>query len=377
MTHIPRVYETEIEQRLAPGKVLALYGPRRAGKTTLLKRFLATRQDRVFYGVGEDRAVADVLDSGDLNRIVRSFRGYDLIVIDEAQAVPHIGVGLKLLVDHLPEARVIASGSSSLALAGQLGEPLTGRRRELTLYPLAALEFAAWRGPMEVESRIAESLIYGAYPEVVVAANDQDRRELLRELRDSYLFKDILMFEQVRNPRKLQDLLTLLAFQIGAEVSLSELGGNLGLAKQTVERYLDLLEKVFVIRRIGGFARNLRNEVTKTARYYFVDNGIRNAVIDNFNPAERRDDMGALWENYLVTERLKKQTYTQMACRNYFWRTYTHQEVDWVEEIDGALHGYEFKWGRKAVRPPRLWTETYPTASFTRMGRDNYLDFVL
>ncbi len=377
MSYIPRFHDAELGARLVPGKVLVLYGPRRSGKTTLLKRFLADFKGRTYYGIGEDRAVSDILGSKDLNRIVGSFRGYDLIVIDEAQAVPGLGLGLKLLVDQLPEARVIASGSSSLELAGQIGEPLTGRRRELTLYPLAALELAAWQGPMAVEGRLEEALIYGAYPDVLNATNTGDKQEALRELRDSYLFKDILTLEQVRNPRKLHDLLTLLAFQIGSEVSLSELGNSLGLAKQTVERYLDLLEKVFVIRRVGGFSRNLRSEVTKTARYYFFDTGIRNAVIANFNPPERRNDMGALWENYLVAERIKKLAYTRMNCRSHFWRTYTQQEIDWVEEIDGALHGYEFKWCHKAARPPRLWTETYPTAGFTCVGRNNYLEFVL
>jgi len=373
---LQRYYDDKIAASLAPGKVLVLLGPRQVGKTTLINTFLETYSGRYYSGVGEDRAVREVFESEDLQRIKSSFIGYDLVVIDEAQKIQRVGTGLKLLVDHLPEVKVLASGSSSFELPNRLGEPLTGRQKVITLSPLAVLELKEIYGPMHVKEMISELLVYGNYPEALTLPNYRQKREYLANLRDSYLYRDILELENVRNSRKLSDLLTLLAFQIGREVSLNELSMSLGIAIQTVERYLDLLEKSFVILRVSGFSRNLRKEVTKTCRYFFLDNGVRNAVINNFNDVGSRDDVGQLWENFLFMERLKKRSYHEIFANCYFWRTYDRKEIDLVEERDGKLYGYEFKWSDKKMKVPKLWLETYQNAEFLHVTRGNFLEFV-
>ena len=379
--YYPRYYDAKLAEEknklLKPGRVLIVYGPRRAGKTTLLQRYIQNFKGKVFYGVGEDRVLHDIFASQSVARIRSAFAGYNLIVIDEAQAIDKIGLGLKLLVDHLSNAKVIASGSSSFELSAQAGEPLTGRKRTILLYPLAIMELINIWGAMEIYQRVEEFLLYGLYPEIVLEEDITEKRNLLMELRDAYLFKDILQFERLKNANKLYDLLVLLAFQIGKEVSLSELGTRLGLAKQTVERYLDLLEKCFVIKKVTGFARNLRKEISKTARYYFLDNGILNAVINNFNPLSLRNDVGELWENFIFVERLKKQSYLQTHTRHYFWRTYDRQEIDLVEEVDGKLAGYEIKWRPRRKKAPKLWKNTYPEASFEQISKENFLEFIV
>ena len=377
---IKRYYLDRISSMLQPGRVLAIYGARRSGKTTLIEDFLKTWTDgRYFLGTGEDRALKEVLGSSDVNLIRSSFSGYSLIVIDEAQAMSNVGAGLKLLVDTLPEVKVIASGSSSFQLASGIGEPLTGRRRTATLYPIAAMELEAEFGGMALRQRLDELLVYGSYPEVLTTENAQDKAEALHELCNSYLFKDILAFERLRNADKIHRLLSLLAFQVGKEVSITELGTALGLNRLTVERYIDLLEKTFVVFRIPGFSRNLRSEVTKTSRYYFRDNGIMNAVVNNFNPLSMRNgnDIGALWENFIVTERMKKQEYSRVISNNYFWRTYKRQEIDLVEERGGQLYGYEIKYGKAKPSAPSLWKENYPDATYQIISRQNYADFII
>ncbi len=375
--NIKRYYHDKLPELLQGGKVLALYGPRRSGKTTLLKELVAGFTGKSFFGSCEDRTVREVFTSNDINVIRSSFASYDLVVIDEAQAIPDVGLGLKLLVDHLPEVKVVASGSSSFELAGHIGEPLTGRKRTLTLFPVAAMELADNSGNMVLRQRLEELLVYGSYPEILTTPGFADKAELLIELRDDYLFKDILAFDQIRNARKLHDLLTMLALQIGREVSVSELGGALGMSRPTVERYLDLLEKTFVIRKLTGFSRNLRKEVSKTCRYYFYDNGILNAVINNFNLLKLRNDTGALWENFLFVERLKKQVYSRIHANNYFWRTYDQQEIDLVEERDGNLFGYEFKYSSKKLNAPVAWRNAYEKAEYKVISTENFLEFVL
>jgi len=374
---IKRYYYDRLPELLQPGKVLALYGARRSGKTTLLKEFVSSFSGKCFFGSGEDRTVKEVFSSQDVNIIKNSFASYDLAVIDEAQAIPDVGLGLKILVDNLPGLKVIASGSSSFELAKHIGEPLTGRKRPLTLFPVSASELADNSGVMELRQRLEELMIYGSYPEVLTTGGFAEKAELLIELRDAYLFKDILALDQVRNARKLHDLLTLLALQVGKEVSLSVLGGQLGMSKQTVERYLDLLEKTFVIRRLTGFSRNLRKEVTKTCRYYFYDNGILNAVINNFNLLKLRNDTGALWENFLFIERLKKQTYCRIHANNYFWRTYDQQEIDLVEEREGKLFGYEFKYSPRKTKIPVAWKNAYDEAEYKVISPQNFEEFIL
>lgn len=374
---IQRCFENKDPNILKEGKVLAIYGPRRVGKTSLVNKMLDLYQGKIYRGSGEDLFVNSLLSSRDTQRIVSSFSGYDVVFIDEAQMIPDAGLGLKILIDNLPRLKIIATGSSSFDLSNKLGEPLTGRQLMKTLFPISMIEVAEQFGRMEINHNLNAYLVFGTYPEVITSKNNNQKVEYLVSLRDSYLLKDILQLENIRNPSKLIDLLRLLAFQIGNEVSLNELSISLGLAKQTVERYLDLLEKVFIIKKVQGFSRNLRKEITKSHRYYFWDNGIRNSLINNFNDLSFRDDKGMLWENFVFIERIKKQAYHQIFTNNYFWRTYDKKEIDFVEEKDGVLAGYEFKWGKKKTKPPRLWYDTYKNSTFTVISPENYLDFIL
>ena len=359
-------------------KVLVIYGPRRVGKTTLLQNFLATTSLKYKLDSGDNIRTQHLLGSQDFRHILAYVEGYALLAIDEAQEIPHIGKALKIIVDHVPGIRVVATGSSSFELAGQVGEPLTGRKRTLTLYPIAQTELRAIYNRHELREHLASWLIFGSYPEVVEAPTQQRKIEVITEITDSYLLKDILAFDRVRQSRSLVDLLRLLAFQIGNEVSLSELATQIGMDVKTAQRYLDLLEKAFVIIRVGGFSRNLRKEVTSKAKYYFYDNGIRNALIAQFNPLEQRNDVGQLWENFVFVERLKRRTYAPLYANVYFWRTYDQQEIDIVEEREGKLFGYECKWSfTKRIAPPKSWSAAYPDAAFSVITSDNYGDFVL
>lgn len=361
---------------LKPGKVVVIYGARRTGKTTLLREFLKNEAQPHLLVSGEDLTVQSFLASRSLEKLQAFIGSTRLLVVDEAQKIPEIGVNLKLIVDHTPDIRIIATGSSSFDLARSIGEPLTGRKNTLIQYPLAQLEIGATEQHHQTVARLGSRLVYGSYPEVVLLADNRERELYLRELVSSYLYKDILELEGIRQSAKIGRLLQLLAFQIGKEVSCTELGTALGMSKNTVERYLDLLEKAFVLQRLGGFGRNLRNEITKSSRYYFLDTGVRNALINNFNELELRNDTGELWENYLIMERLKCQEYRREPANNYFWRTYTQKELDLVEERSGRLTGYEMKWGKAKPRPPKAWTTGYPDADWQVINRENYLQFI-
>jgi predicted AAA+ superfamily ATPase len=372
-----REYEP-LEQYLRPGKVLLIYGPRRVGKTTLLQKYLAATPLKYKLDSGDNIRTQHILGSQDFSQILPYAEGYELLAIDEAQNIPNVGMALKILVDQRPHLKIIVTGSSSFELAGQVGEPLTGRKRTLTLYPLAQSEFLSTHNRFELREKLEEFLIFGSYPEVALANTRQAKTDALMEIADSYLVKDILMFDRVRSSKTLIDLLRLLSFQVGSEVSLSELGTQLGMDYKTVSRYLDLLEKAFVIVRVGGFSRNLRSEVAKKAKYYFMDNGIRNALIAQLNPLSLRNDQGQLWENFIFMERLKYRKYHAIYANLYFWRTYDQQEIDMVEERDGRLHGYEMKWSvRKKVKPPKNWRNAYPESDFQVITPGNYQDFVL
>ena len=366
-----------IGSSLVPGKVLILYGPRRAGKTTLLKSYLASCGLRYRLETGDDVRIRHLLGSGDLKQIVAFAEGFDLVAIDEAQQIPGVGMGLKILVDHLPDLRIIATGSSSFDLAGAVGEPLTGRKRTLTLFPISQMELTQRFNRYDLRQRLAEYLVYGSYPEIVVTEGRREKIALLEELVGSYLMKDVLALERIRSSRTMVDLLKLIAFQVGSEVSQNELATQVKLDVKTVGRYLDILEKGFVIVRVGGFSRNLRSEVTSKAKYYFLDNGVRNAVIGQYNLLDSRNDIGILWENFVVAERLKKRSYRGIYGTFHFWRTYDGQEIDYVEERDGGLFGFECKWSSKRRdKPPKKWRDFYPEATFERITPDNYLDFV-
>ncbi|NOY22742.1 MAG: ATP-binding protein [Acidobacteria bacterium] len=373
---IQRFYQNQFFNYLEPGKVTLLYGPRRTGKTSLVQHVLANEKGRIFQGAGEDQLLKDLFRPIQISRIRSAFEGYSIVFIDEAQKIPDVGNCLKVLVDHVKNVRVIASGSSSFQLSATVGEPLTGRQRTLFLYPLSIIELKSQFGGMYVLESLENYLITGMYPEVLTLANNSDRIDYLSTLRDSYLFRDILELENIRNSDKLADLLRLLAFQIGKEVSLNELSNSLGLAKKTVERYLDLLEKSFVIKKVRGFSRNLRKEISTSCRYYFVDNGIRNALINNFNPLSMRNDIGMLWENFLFMERMKKLHYNRIHSNIYFWRTYDRREIDLVEERNGRLYGYELKWGKGREKQIKLWTDSYKNASLEFITRENFLEFI-
>lgn len=374
--YIPQRHLDNIERLLAPGKAVVVYGARRTGKTTLVRHYLERYTGTSLYVTGDDIAARDYLGSQSIQKLRQFVGSAELLAIDEAQYVPHIGLNLKLIVDHIPGVKVLVTGSSSFGLSNTIGEPLTGRQYTLRMYPLSQLELAAVEAPHETAARLETRLILGSYPEVVTMGDNRLAEQYLRELVSSYLFKDILEHEGVRNADKLTRLLQLLAFQIGAEASTNELGAQLGMSKNTVDRYLDLLEKTFVIFHRTGLSRNLRKEVSKSRRYYFVDTGIRNALIQNFNPVSLRDDMGQLWENYAVVERLKRRALTLDDCNSYFWRTYDNQEIDLVEEQGGRLAGYEMKWTKRKVRPPKAWSAAYPEAGFEAISRDNYLSFI-
>lgn len=328
-------------------------------------------------GSGDDIELRELISSQNTRRILSLLGNYDLVFIDEAQKIPDVGNGLKILVDNAPECKIIITGSSSLDLARHTGEPLTGRQKIRVLFPLSVLEIYNHFGGMDILQRLEELMIYGSYPETITSENLELKKEYLITLRNSYLFKDIFELENIRNSSLISDLLKLLAFQIGNEVSLSELASSLGIARQTIERYLYLLEKSFIIKKVTGFSRNLRSEVTKTSRYYFYDNGVRNALINNFNPLDMRNDTGMLWENLLFIERVKLQHYKQMYSNNYFWRTYDKKEIDHIEERDGKLFAYEFKWGKSKVSVPKLWKETYPDSEYQVINKENFLDFLI
>lgn len=366
----------QLQQAIQPGKVVVLYGPRQVGKTTLVQELMARTSLPYTYINADELLYREALSSQN-RRILGELLGNSaLLVIDEAQRVPNIGLNLKILVDNYPHVAIVATGSSSFDLANKVSEPLTGRKLTLTLYPVSYGELAETLGEFEARADLERWLIWGGYPGIVTA-EARLRERLLGELVGSYLYRDILELDGVRRAEKIVDLLRLLAFQIGQEVSIAELATTLALNRQTVERYLDLLEKVFVIFRVGGLARNLRKEVTKTARYYFFDNGVRNSLIQNFNRLHLRNDVGQLWENYLMVERRKANHYAGRNVNTYFWRTYDQKELDYVEERDGRLFGYEFKWhGQMRSATQREFLSAYPEAEVTTITRENFTDFL-
>jgi len=373
---LKRFYDS-LENLLEPQKVLVLYGARRTGKTTLLTNFLARTKLKYKLDSGDNIRTQHILSSQDFSQILEYIEGYELLAIDEAQRVPNIGMGLKIIVDQVPKIKIIATGSSSFDLSHQVGEPLTGRKRTIVLYPLSQLELLKEYNFYELKQKLEEFLIFGSYPEVITAGSRSKKIMVLQEMVNSYLLKDILTLERVKGSKLLLDLLKLLAFQIGNQVSLNELAIQLRIDIKTIGRYLDLLEKTFVITRLGGFSRNLRKEVVSKNKYYFFDNGIRNAVISQFNSLDKRNDIGQLWENFVLIERLKKRSYRQMYGAWYFWRIYGGKEIDLVEERDGRLCGFECKWSKlKTVKAPKEWKTAYPQAAFSLITPENYLDFV-
>lgn len=361
-----------IEASLAHGRVLVIYGPRRVGKTRLLQAYLGTQaHKRILSVVGDDIRVRELFASQSRDALLDFAAPYDIVAIDEAQQVPFIGIGTKMIIDAHPEKTIILTGSSSFDLSSKIGEPLTGRHYTLTLLPLAQTEMTATR--FELAGSLEQFLIYGSYPEVLLAPDSATRERILNELVSSYLYKDILALDAIKSPDLLRDIARMIAFQAGNEVSLGEIASALKTDSKTVGRYLDLLEKMFIIRKIRGFSRNLRNEITKKAKYYFLDNGVRNAVIGRFTLLASRDDIGALWENFAFMELAKQSAIADRADNYYFWRTHTGVEIDIIHERGATLSAIECKWN-KLAKEPALWRKTYPKSNFSVINRDNYLD---
>ncbi|HBF89274.1 MAG TPA: ATPase [Bacteroidales bacterium] len=376
--YIKRAIREKFLSKMLPNKVMVLLGARRVGKTSFLENFIKDNiSEPVLELNGEDISTSEVLSQRSVENYKRLLGKKNILIIDEAQKIPNIGQILKLMVDNIDGIKIIATGSSMFDLSNQLGEPLTGRKVTFNLYPLAQMEYSEEENLIQTKSKLEERLIYGSYPELIHYDSNEEKSAYLKDLVNSYLLKDILEYDGIKSSSKMINLLRLVAFQIGKEVSLEELGKQLGLSRNTVEKYLDLLEKVFVIYKVSGFSRNLRKEITKTSRWYFFDNGIRNTLIANFNPIILRNDVGELWENYILSERIKYQNYTGMIVNNYFWRTYSQQEIDWIEEREGNLFAYEIKWRiNKKVKIPKEWKDTYSQSQFLVITPENYFDFI-
>ncbi|MEA3494781.1 MAG: AAA family ATPase [Bacteroidota bacterium] len=376
MDYLVRDISENIISKLQPNKVVLVFGARRVGKTILVKRILTEINEPILTLNGEDINVHDKLSVRSAENYKQILGSYKFLYIDEAQKIPDIGQKLKLMIDEIEGLRIIISGSSSFDINKNTGEPLTGRKYTFNLYAFSEAEYKQVENNISKIDKIRERLIFGNYPELIHIPDKVDKIDYLNEMISSYLLKDILVYENIKNSQKIFNLLRLIAFQIGGEVSMQELGKKLGLSKNTVEKYLDLLSKVYILHKVEGFSRNLRKEITKNSRWYFLDNGIRNAVIANFNPIASRNDIGQLWENYMISERIKYQNNNRISSNNYFWRTYEQQEIDWIEERDGNLFGYEFKWKEVKVKTPSQWKSAYPQASFEVVNSTNFTEWL-
>jgi len=372
---IQRTLEKTILKKLFQNKAILIMGPRQVGKTTLLKKIFVNKEELLWLN-GDEIDVQKLFSNISASRLKAVLGTKTLLIIDEAQRIEDIGLRLKLITDTLPEIQLIATGSSAFELANKVNEPLTGRKWEYHMWPLSFGEMVSHHGLLEEKRLVPHRLLYGYYPDVVTHPGDE--MEVLKQLSDSYLYKDILSWEQVQKPDKLTKLLQALAFQIGSQVSYHELGQTCGLDSKTVEKYIVLLEQTYIIFRLGSFSRNLRNELKNSKKIYFYDNGIRNAVIANFNQIENRSDIGPLWENFLISERIKKLNYSRKWSNYWYWRTKEQKEIDFVEESDGRITAFEFKWSaRTKVKPPKQFLENYPNATFEVITPDNYEDFLL
>ncbi len=379
MAIINRAIFNEVKAQIKPGRVLLLLGARRVGKSHLLRQVISElNPSELLLLNGEDQTTIDRMAVRSVENFKVLLGNAKFLCIDEAQNIPDIGTKLKLLVDEIPNVSVIVTGSSMFELTNKLGEPLVGRSHIIQLFPFAQLEYQPYENIIETDSRLEQRLIYGSYPELIHLPDIEEKKDYLEGLVNSYLLKDILAYEGIKKADKIIDLLRLIAFQIGNEVSIDELSINLkGISRNTIESYLDLLSKVFVIYPVKGFSRNLRKEISKSNRWYFYDNGIRNALIRNYNPLNLRNDIGQLWENYLMSERMKVNAYLKRRVNTYFWRTYDQQEIDLVEEFGTDLAAFEFKWNKSKVKIPTAWKNNYSDTTFEVICKEDYLHFVL
>ena len=372
---IKRHLESEIEKDFFKGKAIILLGARQVGKTTLMKE-ICKNKDEVLWLDADDPDTQLLFENPTSTRLRTIIGSHKILVVDEAQRIKDIGIKLKLISDQIKDVQLVATGSSSFELANQINEPLTGRKWEYQLYPISYSEMVSHHGLLEEMRMVPHRMVYGYYPEVVT--NTGNEKRVLREIYNSYLYKDILKFDQIKKPEKVTKLLQALAFQIGNEVSYHELSKTVGLDNQTVEKYIDILEKAYIIFRLTAFSRNARKEIVKGRKIYFVDNGIRNAVIANFKLPELRQDIGALWENYLVSERFKFLKYNDIWANSYFWRTYDQQEIDYLEEREGKMFAYEFKWSPKQkARLPKTFSNAYPGNQFKVINQGNFEEFIM
>ncbi len=377
---IRRLQQEALAKALKPQKVTILLGARRVGKSVLLQNFLSAYKRPYLFLNGEDQTTHQLLIERSVKNYTRVLNGNDLLVIDEAQNIPDIGRKLKLMIDSFKGLKILVTGSSAFDMLNVSGEPLTGRSNNLILYPLYQGEIGKYENALQTKQNLEERLIYGSYPELWHLPSLEDKRNYLIGMVNSYLLKDILMLDGIRNASIVSSLLQMIAYQIGKEVSYNEIGNALGISKNTVEKYLNLLTKVFVLYKVSAYSNNLRKEISKSQRWYFIDNGIRNAITGDFNPLSlRRDDeKGMLWENYLFMERLKRNTYRNYFPRYYFWRTYDQQEIDLLEEYDKKLHAFEFKFSpKKLPKKPAAFSKAYKKAAFEVVTSTNYPDFIL
>jgi uncharacterized protein len=373
---ISRILEKQILNDLKPRHVTILFGARRTGKTFLMEQIINKLPDKKILKLhGEDFDVATMMSSQRIETLRSVVAGYDYLFLDEAQDIPGIGKNLKLLVDNQKDVGVFVTGSASFELRNQIGEPLVGRSGIFHLYPFLVSEIS--ESYVETFSKLPELLVYGTYPQVYMEENIDRKREVLENLRNGYLLKDILQLDNIKDSVFVMNLLRFIAFQIGNDISYNEIAANLGSTVKTVQRYLDILEKTFIIFRLYGFSRNLRKEISKSPRFYFWDNGIRNAVISLTNRLEIRDDAGKLWENFCIAERVKIQKYKRNWANHYFWRTYDQQEIDLIEEVEGKITAFEMKWSKKKSRKPKAFAENYPESGYHIINRENFQEFLI
>ncbi|MEI7587775.1 ATP-binding protein [Runella sp.] len=373
---INRIQTNNIKQWIGKGKAVIVIGPRQVGKTTLVRQITESLDRKTLWLTGDDPEIRAMLDNISLARLRTIVGDNEVVIVDEAQRITNAGLMLKLFTDHLPQVQLFVTGSSSLDIAAQTKESLTGRKFEYPLYPLSFTEMCAYHGYVTERSLLEHRLLYGYYPEVVL--NEPMRaQKVLNDLSDGVMYKDLLTLDRIKKPSTLVKLLQALALQVGSEVSYTEVAQLIGIDPVTVEKYIDLLEQSYVLFRLSSLSRNARNEIKKGRKIYFYDNGIRNAILKNYAPLELRNDVGALWENFLLAERMKRNMYTDYYCNAYFWRTTSQQEIDYVEDAGGRLHAFEFKWqAKKAKRFPSSFLEAYPGSETAVIDRNNFEAFV-
>jgi predicted AAA+ superfamily ATPase len=372
---IERKLDKIIKKQLFKGKVIVIVGPRQVGKTTLLGELVRKSDKRVLALNCDEPEVQTMLTNTNVAKLRAIIGNNELLVIDEAQKVDNIGLTLKLIVDNIKSVQVVASGSSAFELRNRLNEPLTGRKFEYQMFPISSSEIIDTFGLMEERRTLENRLVYGSYPDIVM--HPEEARQYLTDLAQSYLYKDILSLDSLRKPQLLDKLLQALAFQIGSEVSTNELARTLQTDGKTIDKYIDLLEKCYVVFRLGGLSRNLRTELKRAKKIYFYDNGVRNAIIQQFAPVNLRDDIGALWENFFIAERMKRNHYSGYYCNRYFWRTTLQQEIDLIEESDGAMTAFEMKWNpTKKVLFSKSFTDAYNVKETVVITPDNYMEYL-